>query len=600
MSFMFNPYPYDDSSAINAVDLPVSDERAIASGNSAVVKMLAAAIEAKFRKGRCVIAIDGYVGAEFQNLVANLAGSFPGAEQIDVASIYKGSDELEAMLAESLPLDREIDPVLLFGKLAHRELESLFDDGKLSELKHRLSRLHGIVILFGHGSTSFALKKMIDIRVFLDVAPLNAALKIKNGRTKALGDEAGSRQVSQVFRRVYYYDYEIMVAQREKLIATSSLDFYIDANQADNLKGMPFKSFKALLDAVASQPFRCKPVYLEGVWGGFFIKRLRNLPRDMKNCAWVFDLIPNEVSLLVKAGGTTLEIPFPTLFRGVPEKLMGKDSVSRFGSQFPIRFNYDDTYQGGGNMSIQVHPPAEYAKKRFGEPFQQDESYYIVATAGSKTYLGLQDDCDIDEFYADIRKAENEHVKFNHDRYVNSFESSVGDQYLMPGGTIHASGWNQVVLEIGSCTVGSYTFKLYDYLRSDLNGVARPIHSKHGMNVLNSSCRRSKIDGVLRPAPAVLREGKGWRELLLGENEKIFFSLRRLDFETSVEDDTDGRFHVLVLVEGDSALVCSKADPKRCYKLNHCDMAVVPASLGKYTIINLGKSPCKATKTLLK
>jgi mannose-6-phosphate isomerase class I len=171
---------------------------------------------------------------------------------------------------------------------------------------------------------------------------------------------------------------------------------------------------------------------------------------------------------------------------------------------------------------------------------------------------------------------------------------------MMPGGTLHASGWNQVVLEIGSCTVGSYTFKLYDYLRKDLDGNPRPIHSKHGMAVLNTERRRSSVDGVLRPVPKTVREGRGWKETLLGEHEEIFFSLRRLEFEREVFDDTKGKFHVLVLVEGDSVLVYSKADPTRRYKMNRCDMAVVPAELGEYGIMNLGESPCKVTKTLLK
>ncbi len=48
-------------------------------------------------------------------------------------------------------------------------------------------------------------------------------------------------------------------------------------------------------------------------------------------------------------------------------------------------------------------------------------------------------------------------------------------QFMLPGGTIHASGRNQLILEIGSLTVGSYTFKLYDYLRADLDGTRRPI-----------------------------------------------------------------------------------------------------------------------------
>ena len=55
---------------------------------------------------------------------------------------------------------------------------------------------------------------------------------------------------------------------------------------------------------------------------------------------------------------------------------------------------------------------------------------------------------------------------------------------MIPAGTIHASGRNQVILEIGSLTIGSYTYKMYDYLRLDLDGHPRPIHTYHGSNVL--------------------------------------------------------------------------------------------------------------------
>jgi mannose-6-phosphate isomerase len=314
----------------------------------------------------------------------------------------------------------------------------------------------------------------------------------------------------------------------------------------------------------------------------------------------VFDLIPNEVSVLVQVGRTAMEIPFPTFFNAEAEAVVGRESVERFGRIFPIRFNYDDTYGGSGNMSIQVHPPADYARKHFGEPFQQDESYYVVKTGGSRTYLGFRDDASIEAFLALVRKAETEHIPFDYEQHVNYFESKQGDQFLLPGGTVHASGRNQVVLEIGSCTVGSYTFKLYDYLRLDLDGVPRPIHSRHGANVLSPACRRAAIDGVLRPKPRVLREGPGWKEELLGEHEKLFFSLRRLTFEHEIRDDTAGRFHVLVLVEGEEVLVHSLADPERCYRQRYCDMVVVPASLGPYAILNRGKDPCRVTKTLLK
>ncbi len=508
------------------------------------------------------------------------------------------------MLEAHLPEDRDIDPVLLFGKIFHGSFANLFDSAKLASLilnlkETKKSNSQKATIIYGCASAYGELKDLSDSISYFDLTPLHATLRVRAGSVKSLGDKA-ERKVNAVFRRLYYFDYELAMPHRTELIKNGNIDFYIDANQPENLKLVPHREFMEILDATVKMPFRCKPVYLEGIWGGFYIKKLRNLPADMKNCAWVFDLIPNEVSILIKAGGTTLELPFSTFFRTEAEKLMGEESVKRFGPVFPIRFNYDDTYNGGGNMSVQVHPPQEYNQKNFGETWQQDESYYVVETAGSRTYLGLRDEANSEEFISLIRKAEKEGQPFDYEKYVNSFESKKGDQYLMPGGTLHASGWNQVVLEIGSYTIGSYTFKMYDYLRKDLDGVPRPIHSQHGINVLDTSRRRSSVDGVLRPVPKTVREGDGWKEVIVGENDQIYFSLRRLEFERSIQDDTAGKFHVLVLVEGEEVLVYSLDNPEQFYRQKFCDMVVVPASLGRYGILNLGDSPCKVTKTLLK
>ena len=88
----------------------------------------------------------------------------------------------------------------------------------------------------------------------------------------------------------------------------------------------------------------------------------------------------------------------------------------------------------------------------------QDESFYIVATGpGSKVYLGLKEEADKDEFYEMVRRAETKGVPFDHDKYVNSIPSKAGDLFLIPAGTVHASGRNEVVLEI-SATTYRYTF----------------------------------------------------------------------------------------------------------------------------------------------
>ena len=80
----------------------------------------------------------------------------------------------------------------------------------------------------------------------------------------------------------------------------------------------------------------------------------------------------------------------------------------------------------------------------------------------------------------------------------------------------------------------------------------------------------------------------------------LYFSLRDLLFWDSMEDDTDGQFHVLALVDGEKVEVASVEDPSLRYVMNSLDVIVVPASLGRYTVRNLGIGSVTVHKTLLK
>jgi len=319
----------------------------------------------------------------------------------------------------------------------------------------------------------------------------------------------------------------------------------------------------------------------------------------MPNCGWSYEIIAPEMSLKIALGDNYLEVPLSMLLWQKSREIMGEEAAERFRDNFPIRVNYDESMQGG-NMAIQVHPNTSYIKKHFNEQMRQDESYYIVATGpDSKVYLGLKEEANKDEFYKMVRRAETEGVPFDHDKYVNSIPSKTGDLFLIPAGTVHASGRNEVVLEI-SATTYRYTFHFYDYLRPDLDGRLRPIHSYHAFQVAKFSRRSHWVAKNLKQKPKLVKSGEGWAEYLLGKRKDLFFVVYRLEFVKKIEGETKDKFHILNLVEGDSVFVRAQYYPERKFKLDFSETVIIPACIGRYSIINLGDRPCKVLKILLK
>jgi len=610
---MFNPHPYDDTTAVNRPLLNDDTIGSIVSGIKESAKYISDLLAGKVAENpgnNPVLAFDGYMGAQWDqviNLISqNLLQNSIKVSVISFKECFKPADQLDEELKEYLPIDKEKDPVSLYGKLFKGGIDSLLDSKKLDFIENdiRNAKIRNnekrVTIVHGIGCTLKRLRPLYDSICYFDLAPKQAILRARKGVFPNLGD-ATAKPVKVLLRRCYYIDFEVTGHLRWELLRENAIDLYIDNNDPDNIRIVPKSSFNAIMSALVKYPMRCKPVYLEGVWGGHYVRKLRNLPENMKNLAWVFDLIPLEVSIVVEAGKHLLEFPFFTFVQKEGTALMGAECVKKFDGYFPIRFNYDDTYHSSGNMSIQVHSGHSYNVNNYGEHGRQDESYYVVATGhGARTFIGFQEGADPDEFLDAVKKSEKDFTPVDYEKYVNYVPSKPGTQFMLPAGTIHSSGRNQVVLEIGSLSIGSYTYKLYDYLRADLDGIPRPIHTYHGERVLRKERTSGWVRENLVQEPQLVRKGENWAEYIVGQHDLLYFSLRRLEFEKTIEDDTNGKFHVLTLVDGESLCIQSIDHPERCYTPKYLDMVIVPANMGRYIIRNLGNQPVCVHKTMLK
>lgn len=614
MSFMYNPFPYDDPKPVNRPELSEKTIGAICSGAPAAAKKFIASIAEQAKKEGVVVALDGYTTANWTVFINLLARELTilgiDWETIDAnRSTLKDGKEIDAMIDPLLIWDTKIDPTLLYGKIYKGGYKGLLDESKVAAFRKAVpaAKVPGkVVIVYGYGSLIPELRDLYDVKCFFDLTPKTSMLRIRRGEYSNLGKERPDA-INRVIRRCYYCDFENAVHNRKELWENNVPDWYFIDSDPGKLQMMPFSAFSDICAQLVKYPFRAKPCYLEGVWGGTYMKKLRNLPKEMRNAAWVFDFIPMEVSVLVEAGDELLDINYCSFVHKEGVNLMGKDCVKKYQGYFPIRFNWDDSYHSTGNMSIQCHSGGKYNIENYNEFGRQDESYYVVVTGHeAKTFIGFRDDADIPQFFKEIEAADTEHKTCDYMKYVSYEDSVPGLQVMLPAGTIHSSGRNQVILEIGSLTIGSYTYKMYDYLRLDFDGKQRPIHTHLGELNVRQDRRTSVIHDPESPEYIVQKprldvSGDGWEEYILGENPQMYISLRRLEFEKQCEQDTKGeKFHVLTLVDGEKVRVRSVEHPERHFDMEFMEIVCVPADMGRYVIENLGKEPIRIHKTCLR
>ena len=531
------------------------------------------------RNKKTVVAVDCYPGV-IDSKILPAFKKWLNPELIVNTTEANYSDEKNfAMLEGNLTNDR------IRGIMSHHKLIDFFDPAKIHETKKKINEVdNGMILVYGVGA---CLCCEPDVIVYADMARWEIQLRYRRGEIANYCAQNYNEDFLRMYKRGFFVDWRI--ADKHKQILFDKIDFLLDTNETGNPKMVTGEAFRAGLKKIANKPFSVVPYFDEGPWGGQWMKEICNLDKNVKNFAWCFNCVPEENSLLLKFGKIKIEIPSINVVFNHPIELLGEKVHARFGKEFPIRFDFLDTMQGG-NLSLQVHPTTEYIQEEFGMYYTQDESYYMLdADESAHVYLGVKTGVDKNAMIKELELAQEGEISFDAEKYVNKISAKKHDHFLIPGGTVHCSGAGSMVLEI-SATPYIFTFKLWDWDRLGTDGKPRPIHIKHGKNVINYNYDTEVINEKHVNVIEKINSGNGWREEKTGLHEREFIETRRHWFTDKVYHNTNGGVNVLMLVEGEEVLVESPAGKFEPEIFNYAEAFIIPASVGEYTISPYGKS----------
>ncbi len=556
-----------------SVSVPVNETDYAVAGWTAVGTELRRRI-ADLGLGKTVVCVDFYQGVWEDEVVAALTAELKPACVVCTREANRGRDEVRAMLAREVGEDR------VFGLLTHRTVDEFFDAARVEALRARIaSAPDGVVLVCGVAAGYVCPTR--DVLVYADMARWEIQMRYRSGKLANWLDDNYGEDVLRLYKRGFFVDWRVL--DRHKRSLYDALDYVLDTN-AEEPKLMTGSAFRRGLEIAAHRPFRVKPYFDPGVWGGQWMKEKFGLDPAKKNYAWSFDCVPEENSLLFEVGGIVLETPAINLVFRCPHELLGEKVHARFGTEFPIRFDMLDTMKGG-NLSLQCHPLTEYIQEQFGMHYTQDESYYLLdadPSASPHVYLGLKNNVDRAEFAAALRASATT-GSFEAEKYVNAFPAKKHDHFLIPGGTIHCSGADCMVLEI-SATPYIFTFKMWDWGRLGLDGRPRPIHAERALANIQFDRDTDWVRANLVDQVETLSQTPGVTEERTGLHAREFIETRRHWFTEPVRHDTHGGVNVLNLVEGEEVTVESPTGAFAPFVVHYAETFIVPAAVGAYVI----------------
>jgi mannose-6-phosphate isomerase len=221
-------------------------------------------------------------------------------------------------------------------------------------------------------------------------------------------------------------------------------------------------------------PLKFDPILKEKIWGGNLLSDYYGKkPGNLKNIGESWELSAVSENLSVISNGFLAGNNIEEIIEVYMGDITGESVYEKFGNEFPLLIKL---IEARTDLSIQVHPDNELAKKRH-KAYGKTEMWYILRSdKDAKIFTGFRSPV-TRESYINALKSDMLHDLLN----IEIADS--GDTFFTPAGRIHAIGAGIVLAEIQQTS--DITYRIYDWGRTDQNGKPRELHTDLALEAID-------------------------------------------------------------------------------------------------------------------
>jgi mannose-6-phosphate isomerase len=323
-------------------------------------------------------------------------------------------------------------------------------------------------------------------------------------------------------------------------------------------------------------PLKFKPRFVEKIWGGRKLETVlgKKLPPEKPiGESWeLYDFPPGVVegtegwvSALVSEGpmaGKTLH----ELIEQFGKDVHGDVPLVGPHGQFPILIKFLDARE---DLSVQVHPPKEYADTHPGA-FLKSEAWYVFQhDSGARILKGLVQGTTREQFKRAIENGTVESL-------IKSIPVKDGDCYYLPSGTVHALGAGILAAEVQ--TPSDTTYRVYDFNRIEAaTGKPRKLHIEQAFDCIDFTGAIDKLSEQKRSHVG------GYHTTVTRLVDCPYFKLEKVRMTEGVEEPVPYDQPVVwMMLEGQSQVRVKNVSQPTL--INRGDTVLLPASMDQPVI----------------